>query len=345
MAKIYVIASIMGQGKTTTSILLKKYFESQGLKVANLQRDKGRADVGLYLKNDCHHYTIPVEAVKDIEKWLPIGYDVYILEVGFIYRSPISALLIDLFRNINLLTSYEFKDAWKKHVSNRNLKLLFWDTVHNRNVRQIITKSPTQIDKEPYVDTNLVLHNADKFVFDEVTPRMTLPKSDKEAIAVGAFPAEFMRIFNLKWYGYDYQAFIKRYKEENYDIAVIGACSNEELRFSYKPSKPKVFCYQATTYLGELYRYNPEGDFPVKPSYTKDFPIKTNLQEMCLKIKNNPVSTWLGEEGCLYECLNNKFWVFREYIGLDTITAQDNMIICNGWVLPQYLIQEGYLEV
>lgn len=47
MSKLYVLASVSGQGKTTTALLLEKYFRSQGLKVACLQTVKGQWDVGV----------------------------------------------------------------------------------------------------------------------------------------------------------------------------------------------------------------------------------------------------------------------------------------------------------
>jgi len=334
--KIYVLASLSGQGKTTTAMLLEKYFRSQGLKVACLQPIKGQWDVGLYLKNNCYHYNIPVEAAKSIasfEKWLPVGYDIYTMEISFAYGSPISASHISVFQNVNEVISYEVKDNWKNYILGKYGPLPFWDDFHSRNVQRIITKTP-QVLENPCVDNTFKLHNSEQLVFDSVEPKMALPKSDRTAIAVGAFPAEFWDIFpNLKWYAYDYPSFLQRYKQENYDIAIIGACTNDNMRFSCKPKEPVVFCYQAPVYMSTVQRY------------CHDLPIKTNVHTIFSKIKTEPVGSRLGMKDCLYASLNNKFWVLQEYLGLDLISVQDNIIICNGWVLPQYLIQEGYLEV
>ncbi|MBN1432382.1 MAG: hypothetical protein JW931_06380, partial [Methanomicrobiaceae archaeon] len=54
-SRIYILASIPGQGKTTTALLLEKYFQERNLKVACLQMDKGQFDVNSYLENGCYH--------------------------------------------------------------------------------------------------------------------------------------------------------------------------------------------------------------------------------------------------------------------------------------------------
>jgi hypothetical protein len=51
---------------------------------------------------------------------------------------------------------------------------------------------------------------------------MKLPVSEKNCDCSGAISRGLHGIFpNLKWYGYDYGTFLKRYKEEDYDIAII----------------------------------------------------------------------------------------------------------------------------
>lgn len=337
MAEIYVLASIPGQGKTTVALVLEKYFKSQGLKVACLQCMKGQWDVGIYLKNNCNHYSMPLEATKDMsafEKWLPQGYDVYILEVGFAHHSPTGIAYIDLFQNINEVSSYETKDT--KEFLEKYGRPIFYNDFYDRNVQKIITKVPTDIDLEtPWVDSTYTLLGVDKLHHNNLKPKMTLSKSDKEVIAVGAFPGEFKDIFpNIIWYGYDYPSFVKGYKKEDYDIAIIGACTNDKIKFTYKPKK-LVFCYHPPVYMSDLKHYHDiYGD------------IKSDLREVYRRIKVEPVGTQLAVEECLYSVYNNKFWVFQEYLGLDCFFSFiNNIIICNGWVLPQYLIKEGYLEV
>lgn len=348
--QIYVLAAPPNQGKTTTALLLENYFKSQGLKVACLQKMKGQHDVGSYLKNGCHHYTIPIEATKSneiLEQWIPQGYDRYILEVTFPYN-PIGAAYVELFDNINEVVSYEYKDNWKSHVQeNNSASVTFWDRVNKRNVQRIITKTPSEVTKtsskidSPCVDTSLNLHNLDGLVFDTINPKMSLPKSDKNVIAVGTFPGEFWDIFpNLKWYSYEYPEFLKDYRNGQYDLAIIGSILNKNLKLKYKPEKTPVICYQPSCYLENK-------------SKSKDSCVKSDVEEVFLKIKKNAVGTSIGEKGCNYEAYNNRFWVppndtwwsGQVNSDMEILAQEDNMVYCNGWILPQYLIKEGMLEV
>ena len=325
MSRLYVLASVPKQGKTTTALLLEKYFKSKGLKVACLQPTfKEQWDVGLYLKENCHLYGIPVEAAKskkDFEKWLPIGYDIYLFELGFPYTFPASAAYITEFDNINEVILHDVKDCWKNFISKEYSLhgLQFWDEFYDRNVQRVLTKTPKALDM-PCVDDKLGLHNVDEFVFNEVKPKMSLPKSNKEVVAVGAFPGEFQYIFNLKWYGYDYPSFVERYKKEDWDIAVVGACTNDKMRFKYRPRK-HVFCYHPPIYVENL-KY-----------YSEVYAIKTDLREVYYKIKENPVGSPVGEKDCFFSSINNKYWTFQTFAGLDlisTLDGSDNIVICNG---------------
>ncbi|ABE52080.1 hypothetical protein [Methanococcoides burtonii] len=343
--QIYVLASPCEQGKTTTALLLEKEFKSKGLKVACLQTMKGQYDVGTFLQNGCYHYTLPLEAAKSkeaLEQWIPEGYDRYILEVT-LPHGPIGATYIDLFHNINEVVSYEVKDNWKKFVLGISPTFSeFWDQINEKNVQNIITKVPSKIDF-PCVDTSFNLHHAEEIVFDTINPKMTFPKSDKKVIAVGAFPAEFWDIFpNLKWYGYEYLKFMKDYRKEKYDLAIVGSCLDESLKLLYKPAKTPVICYQPSCYLETAPKSCEDPHTSAR--------MKSNPHNIYLKIKKEPVGTPIGEEGCLYEVYNNKFWtpdcdIWWENRNHPILSKEDNMIFCNGWILPQYLIKEGYLEV
>lgn len=334
---VCVLGSVFGQGKTTSSIILEKLYRSQGLKVACLQSIKGEYDVGLYLKNNCHHYSIPVEAAKSrktFEEWLPQGYDLYIIEITIPY-GPIGAAFIDLFSNINEVVSYELKDKWESFVKTIDPAFeSFWDHVNNRNIQRLITKVPVDVKvDETFIDTNLNAYNTVNLNFDSFTPRMKLPISKKTAIAVGAFPGEYMDVFpNLKWYEYDYSAFLKRYKEEDYDLAVIGCCNNEKIKFRYTPKSADVVCYQPPIYAKTTGR-------------SSTCEVKTDLTTIYSKIKEKDTDVSLGDEGCMYSSYNNKYWTYQPYLDLDFIERNDNLTICNGWILPQYLIKEGMLEV
>ena len=105
MSRIYVLGSIPNQGKTTMAVSLAKHFRSRGERVACMQIMKGQHDIGHYLNEGCYHYSLPLEALRSKEtlaKWLPIGYDVHIIEAGFPYL-PIGLACVSLFIICRLL--------------------------------------------------------------------------------------------------------------------------------------------------------------------------------------------------------------------------------------------------
>lgn len=236
MSEVYVLASLSNQGKTTTAIALEKHFKNEGLKVACIQRIKGQYDVGLYLRENIYQYNMPLEAAKSrdaFEKWLPKGYDIFIFELWHPY-TPTGAAFTDLFERINVPMSYQFSDSWKTYVESCHPDFMFfWDHIHQKEVTKIITKTPTCLDG-PCVDEQYQLHMPENFVFDTFEPKMTLPKSNKTAIAAGAFPGEYWDIYpSMTWYGYDYHKFMKRVKKEDCDVVIIGECSNRHLKLNY----------------------------------------------------------------------------------------------------------------
>jgi hypothetical protein len=304
--------------------------------------------VHTYLKNGCRHYTVPLEAAKSrkaFEQWTPSGYDVYLFEVTWPY-APIGAAYVDLFDPINETVPYEAMNDWKGYIAafqertwKRRLPeehpdlMELWDRVRDRTVQRIVTKAPGEVDG-PFVDTSPALHRPELLAADSIEPQMTLPRSDRTAIAVGAFPAEFWDIFpSLSWYGYDYAAFMERYRAEDYDLAVIGMCGGTALKFCDRPQKPEIICYKPSVYLDGL--QSPYGVLQNRDRFSRIFST----------IKEKPVGTPLGEEGSAYYKLNNRFWTYQPYPDREMIWRDENIVFCNGWVLPQYLIGEKYLEV
>ncbi|MBC7085459.1 MAG: hypothetical protein H5T43_03725 [Methanomethylovorans sp.] len=269
-------------------------------------------------------------------------YDKYILEITFPH-CPIGAAYIDLFDNINEVVSYELKDDWKNFVLGISpFFSAFWDKFYERNIQRIVTKAPSNLIS-PSVDTFFNLHHPEEMVFDIINPTMSFQKSDRKVIAVGAFPAEFQNVYpNLKCYGYDYFKFMDDYREEHYDLAIVGSCLDQSLKLLYRPTKASVICYQPSCYLETG---NKSGENPhINAS------MKTDSRSIYLKIKQEPVGTPLGEDGCLYEIYNNRFWVpdfdiLRGNRNHPILCQEDNITFCNGWILSQYLIREGYLEV
>lgn len=346
MREVYVMASYCDQGKIALLLALERYYRAQGKKVACLQRIKGQSDVGLYLKEGCYQYSLPLEAVKSrsaLERWLPRGFDVYIIGISTAY-SPIGAAYLDLFSNYNEIIPYDWLGKWTECVSNliRSYApdpdiITFWEEARNRNLQEknvleVVTGVPEPLDS-PCLDEKRVLHLPEALVFDTFEPRMTLPQSNRNAIAVGAFPGEFWDVFPaLRWYGYDYVRFIQRLEEENYDLAIIGECSNRSLRLPIKPKGASVICYQPSVY----------------PPYNQpetEFQSGRNFRRVYENIRKKPVGAPLAGNGFSYRNNQNRFWLYQAYPGADIVRHEDSVVYCNGWVLPQYLMRDGLLEV
>jgi len=343
MSKVYVLGSIPGQGKTTTAVALAEHFRDQGLKVANLQALKGRFDVGHYMKHDCYHYSLPLEAVQSkdcLASWLPQGYDVHIVEVGFPYL-PTGVAYMDRFDRVNEIISAEHAEDWPEFIKENLLKwhqyskiLKLWDLFHGRTVQRVITKTDTDIGG-PCVDLNRTIHHVDDFVYDEIEPQMVFPKSEKKAIAVGTFPGEFWDIYpDLTWHRYNYSAFSETLKEDSYDLVIVGGCGEESLKLDVSGTDKQVICYQPSV-LSER--------TPI--DYHKGGRYMFNPVQMLETIKTKPVGTPLSVSDDAYRLFTNRFWVFQAYSGDNILEKNGNILFCNGWVLPQYLVRDGLLEV
>ena len=196
----------------------------------------------------------------------------------------------------------------------------------------IVTKTPSAL-AGPCVDINLILHHPDGFVYDTIEPRMTLPRSERTVIAVGAFPGEYWDIFtNLKWYHTDYASFMQEFREGMYDAAIIGMCMSEALKFRDWPKRPLIICYQPSVYHD-------------LKKYPEHLPPKECFSDILTSIRTRPVGEPIASEGSTYSGYNNRFWTYRPYPEKEMVWREENIIFCNGWILPQYLIREGFLEV
>jgi hypothetical protein len=351
MSDLVVLTSNKGQGKRTATLLLEETLRNEGYRVACLVTGNGRLDVYSYLLEQRYHYSVPLEATHSkeaFERWVPTGYDRYILEVTFPY-SPIGAAYIDLFGNINEVVSYDLRDTWEQHVLDPKNKAEsidpaennpdvaaapdlapLWDVVHDRNVRTLVTKAPKALDG-PYVDTAKVFHNLEMLAVESITPRMKLPKSSKKVIAVGEFPAEYWDIYpDLTWYQYYYAEFMQALRDEKYDLAVIGTCHNEALKFRDRPKDRTVVCYQPSVYLDLKTREK-------KLSANHDF------RAVFSTIRTRPSGTPLGPAGGAFSGYNNRLWINTKHEVDEPLWRDGNVIFCDGWITPQVLLREGYL--
>ena len=350
MADLYILASIPDQGKTTTALLLEKKLKSEGKRVACLQNNKGQYDVAAYLKEGAYHYSLPLEATKSkesFESWVTAGYDAYIMEITYAY-APCGAVFVDLFDNVNEVVSYDAREHWSEYVSDylRNAwinaapngtgtsqdVMALWDRVRNRNLKQVITKSPETL-VGPYVDTSRILHNANELVKETIAPKMKFSHSNKKVITVGAFPGEYWDIFpKLHWFGFDYAGFVKTLRRKQYDLAIIGACGANALKLRDRPDHGSIICYQPSVYLD------------LKRTQTKE-PLKESYPTLFSTIKNTSPGTPLCPAGEPFSGYNNRYWVYRTHDREEPVWNDGNVLFCNGWVLPQYLIRDSFLEV
>jgi hypothetical protein len=353
MSNLIVLTSNKKQDKRTAVLALQKQFQDQGYKTAVLVTANGRVDVYSYLLEQRYHYSVPLTATKsraEFEQWVPVGYDKYILEVTFPY-SPVGAAYVDLFSNINEVVSYDLRDSWKQTVldpKNRAASIdpsenipdpeatpditPMWNVVHNRNVQTLVTKCPEPVEG-PYLDTGKRFHNADKLAVESITPRMTLPKSDKKVIVFGGFPAEYWDIFpKLTWYTYASVTFMQMLRAEKYDLAIIGTCNNENLKIKDKPKTKPVICYQPTVYENL--------DKTVKQMCkVKDF------SSVFSAIKNQQPGSSLCENEGTYAGFNNMLWINSKYNSPAPVWKEGNIVFCNGWIHPQILIREKFWMV
>ena len=349
MADLYILASIPDQGKTTTALLLEKKLRGEGKKVACLQTNKGPRDIHRYLSEQCYHYSIPLEASKDIrslEQWIPQGFDSYIFEITIAY-SPLSAVYLDLFKSFNEVVSYEARDHWKEHVYSYYQQLWgkvtggigpkqdlmeLWDFIRGRPIQPVITKTPVILDG-PCVDSDYHLHHEDDLSVDEVHPKMSLPKSNSRVIAVGTFPAEYFDIFPLlHWFRFNYAEFMAELRKKKHDLAVIGVCGNEKLKLKMAYQENHTICYQPSVFL------------EMKKSI-RSRSFSGTYHELVSLIKSQPIGSPLAPVGEPYSQYTNRYWVKQAYEGVDPVWKSGNTVFCDGWVLPQYLIRDGYLEV
>jgi hypothetical protein len=354
MSDLIVLTSNKKQDKRAAVLALQKQFQDQGLKTAVLVTANGRVDVYSYLLNQRTHYSIPLTATKsiaDFEQWVPTGYDKYIFEVTFPY-SPVGAAYLDLFKNINEVVSYPLKDIWKQTVldprnraasidPSENIPDLastpdltpMWNIVHNRNVQTLITQCPSPVPG-PYFDTAKTLHNVDKLAVESITPRMTLPKSEKKVIAVGEFPAEYWDIGSqLTWYKYQYAEFMAALRAEKYDLAVIGTCRSQNLKFQDKSKNHLVICHQPIVYLNLRNRVK-------KMSSIKDFSTVFSAIK-----QQSPLNVPLCDRDGAFSGYNNRLMINKKYTITEPVWKERNTVYCDGWISPLTLIQEKYLEV
>lgn len=328
-------------GKTTTTSLL--YFQKliQGKKVATLQFEKGSYDIERYQDNKIPHYTIPLEAAKGkdvLERWLPTGYDVLILEGSYL-RKP------------EWVIPWVFNHIFQDNEINEIIPFNEWDGELEGDYQRVITKAPPALRtlEIPSVDKQFNIHHEALLASVEVTPRCNLSRmsEDRKVIATGPIPYEWSGIFPHINYYPKVSAFTKQFRKGTYDYAIIGPV-NKELRIN--PESQDL-----TRHKGKVICYDPYILDPTKTMYwdcTLD-PDAGLTQRVIHTIKNEQVGTPFPEpdkdaERYCYLQYSNPLWTFGIYRDTPIVShhpANEKIIECNGCVLPQYLIQKEYVEV
>jgi hypothetical protein len=257
--------------------------------------------------------------------------------------SPLGAVYIDLFKNINEVISYEAQDHWREHVQLYYQRLWtkvrsgigpkqdlmeLWEFSRNRHIQPVITKTPGVLDG-PCVDSGKHLHHEDKLAVERIRPGMSFPKSDKKVIAVGSFPAEYHDIFSsLRWFRFSYAEFMEKLRTGKPELAIIGISGSGMMKFRAPPGDCNVICYQPPVFL-DLHKR------------TRTIPFSGTYSELVDRIRSQHPGSRLVPDGEPYSGYNNRYWVQQKHAGVEPVWKTGNIVFCDGWVLPQYLIRDG----
>lgn len=337
-----IVIPLIGQfnsGKTTTSTLLRDILiRDYGMTVANVLYSKGINDLMAHYQSGSNLYFFPLEAVKgrrNLEQWLPVGYDAYIIESAYPHHPEwvISDMLV------NILNKEEQNEVIP-YTDYRNGQ----DT---SEYQMVITKAPKPIDKCPTVLTNKELHNESFFkVTTELTPRMVMPVSRKEVIGIGYFPGELRHIYpslnNGGWYGFDYASFFKRYLQGDFDMAIIGYVHDGYVDTFRGFDHPTV-CFYPPAFVDGLKPISITGNL---------HPDQETSDQIREVLRTKPVGTPLpvppGDippEQYFYYKYSNERWCRREYYDLPLYHKIGNVTCLNGIVHPKYLIDDGIIII
>ena len=126
---------------------------------------------------------------------------------------------------------------------------------------------------------------------------------------------------------------MESFRAEQYDLAVIGTCQNENLKLRDRPKSHPVVCYQPTMYLNLKNR-------------VKSMSSVNDLSAVFSAIKKqSPNTSPFSEEEGAFSGYNNRLMINTKHVVSEPVWKDGNVIFCDGWVPPQQLIREKYLEV
>lgn len=331
-----VIAGEMHSGKTTSCRAIADHYRTIGFNVAICQIDKGIDDVFQYQSTGNPHFVMPLCVAKgtaELEKWLPVGYDLFIFEWTYPDHPEwvINNAYFEVFSpdQINQLFPFPITPA----------------NVNNCRYNPMITQAPFIFSDYPGVTNQKTVFNPQLLEMVELTPKLNLPISEKQVVGLGFFPGEFFNIFqNMVWCKQDLQAFDEALQSKN-DVILLGhthSSYQKEIQARLElvdSSADHIICYDPLLFNSKLDPIRCDG---ANPSMEV-------IGEINRVLKNAPAGSSLpkieGQDRYYYNRFDNRYWVRTEYGGIPPICNFGNLTLCNGWVHPINLINEGYLCV
>lgn len=322
MPQLLAVHGAWDTGKTTTCLRLAKYFQFDGIKVASLTFEKGTNDVGLYWAEKNHHYCLPLECAKgvsDLEQWLPVGYDLYILEG----KNPGAGIM-----------SRMFFDIFPADMQNICIPQHEFNRMDTYNAHPIITMChPANVPLGyPATDVYETLFDPERLQRIDIDPKMCLPRLPGKILATGYFPSEFWDIYpDIRW-TLDIEDFFYLYEERKPDMLLIGWVNDPQtwseiihidipcLIFDPRLWKENLTEFETTT------------------------PSENELRQTEIIVKKDPVGTLFTNSGYLKK-YRNPYWTQMFFQELPIISRDENKIIVNGWVHPSYLIRDQIIPM
>lgn len=239
MMKLYLFAGYHGAGKTTSVNLLKSYFEQQGLRVCTFQRSKNFYDICMYSED---HFILPPAAfanITELEKWLPVGYDVAIMEYV-------------IYENFN---TTGFSDRYIECIpeSQVNEIIISGNPAPERETNIVYSKTDYPMDRSCCFLTDFSVSRIENLVYLNVNPKWICPTyPDIHPVFVGTIPPEWYIVFP----NYTRRGKELFLKDCHYDLSIIGAAENLKKISDSLPDDLRCVCLYPPAFNPSCQPYN-----------------------------------------------------------------------------------------
>jgi hypothetical protein len=322
MPDLMVLHGEWDSGKTTTCLRAARYFRYDGIKTACLTFEKGINDVGLYWAEHNHHYCLPLEVAKGrsvLEKWLPVGYDLYILEG----KNPGAGIMSNLFYSIYPPADQNI--CIPQYLSRDGNRF---------GCQPVITMChPSRVPLEyPATDVFETIFSPEQIRTIPVEPSMILPRLYGKVLSAGYFPSEIWDMYpDHRWVREDSDEFWDQYESRRPDLIVLGWMGSPHEWHDVVQVDTPILCFDPRIWQENLTPFD---------SITPDDDILTQTVQI---IRTDPVGSAFPDTGYLKK-YNNPYWTQMFFQELPIISRQKNMTLINGWVHPLYLYQDGVIS-